>query len=144
MRIAKFNAYQEHRAEFVEGNFEVAGAAMQRNSAAITSRLYRLDSGSSSRPQEIQHALPMIRRAEMQAKEILVSELDCRLPRQMPQLSGGSMINVANAGVEAAHRAESRGESNLGHGKTSLVDQLLGEVQATRLSDRNWSCAQMP
>lgn len=30
----------------------------------------------------------------MQAKEILVSELDCRLPRQTPQLSRGSMITV--------------------------------------------------
>jgi hypothetical protein len=64
----------------------------------------------------------------MQAEAILVSGLDCRLPRQAADLRRSSMIDLEDSGVEAANAAEPGGESDLAHGQSGLVDQLLGEV----------------
>jgi hypothetical protein len=53
------------------------------------------------------------------------------------------MIDLTNTRIEATHGTESRRYRDLTHGKMSFVDQLLGEVQATSLGDRDWRRTQM-
>src|ERR1035438_2684250 len=115
---------------------------MPRNSTPISGGFDRFDSGSGARGKKVQHALPVIRWPEIKPEQILVSRLQRGLmcesvPRQLPDLGWGSMIDLADAGVEAAHAAESGSESDLAHGQTGFVDQLLGKVQTARLGDSN-------
>ena len=80
----------------------------------------------------------------MKAEQVLVSRLHLRAARQVPDLRGSSVIDLADAGVEAPNAAESGGESNLVHRQSGLIDQLLGKMKAARQSDGNGSRAQMP
>ena len=116
---------------------------MHRNGASINAAIYNFDARGGSRGQKIQHGLPVVRRAKMKAEEIVIIRLDFRLARQAANLCGRSVIDVANAGVETPNAAESRGQRNLMHGQIRFVDQLLGEVQAARLSYSHGSRAQM-
>jgi hypothetical protein len=74
----------------------------------------------------------------------LVSWLDLLLPRQTPNLRGGSMIDVADARVEAANTTESRGQSNFTHEQAGLIDELLGEMESAGLSYRYRGRSEMP
>ena len=130
-------------AGIVEGDFEISGATVQGNCPAVYAGLHDFDSGSSARRQKVEHALPVIGRTEVQAEEILVSWLGAGLPRQTTDLRGRSMVDLADAGVEATDAAESGGEGDLGHGQSGLIDELLGEVKAASLRDGNRSGAEM-
>jgi hypothetical protein len=53
------------------------------------------------------------------------------------------MIDLADARVESPNAAESRGQGNLIHRQSRLVDQPFCELQTARLSYGPWSRAQM-
>ena len=79
----------------------------------------------------------------MKLKEVVIARLHVLLFGQATDLSRGPKIDPADAGIESPHAAESRGQGNLIHWQTRLVDQLLREVQTARLSHRNRRRAQM-
>lgn len=73
----------------------------------------------------------------MKLKEVVIPGLHVLLSRQMPDLRRGSMVDLADPGVEAPHAAEARSQRNLAHGQTGLVDELLRKVQTARLGHRH-------
>ena len=112
LRIAEFNPHSERVAAWVERDLKVSGAAMQRNSTPISGGFDCFDSGSGARGKKVQHGLPVIRWTEIKPEEILVSRRRRgvareSVPRKLPDLGWGSMIDLADAGVEAANAAES-------------------------------------
>jgi hypothetical protein len=80
----------------------------------------------------------------MKSEEVLISWLDLGPPCQTPDLSGGSMIDLADAGVEPPDAPESGGKSDLAHRQSRLVDQLLRKVKTSSVRHRDRSGAQMP
>ena len=144
MGMGKFDAHEQRVRVRAEGDFEISVEAIDGNSPSVSAGLYYFHARSGACSEKIQHALPVIGRAEMKPERILVPALNPSLVSQMPDLRGSPVIDVPDTGVEAPHATESRSESNLVHGQRGLVDQLFGKVQAARLSDRNGSRAQMP
>jgi hypothetical protein len=58
----------------------------------------------------------------------------------MAQRGGRTGEQRAKSFVEATHAVEARGQRHLRHRQRRLVDQLLGEQDASRLSDRDRRC----
>jgi hypothetical protein len=58
----------------------------------------------------------------MKAEEVLIIRLDLRPACQTPNLSWGSMIDLADARVESPNATESRSQGNLIHWQSRLVD----------------------
>jgi hypothetical protein len=59
------------------------------------------------------------------------------LSRQTPDFGWSSMIDLANAGVEASHATEAGRERDLAHRQTGLIDQLFCKMQTSGLSHGN-------
>jgi hypothetical protein len=55
--------------------------------------------------------------------------------REAADLARRPFVRASDVGVERAHAAEPRGESDVAHGERRLVEQLLGEVGAARERD---------
>ena len=53
------------------------------------------------------------------------------------------MIGFGDGGIEAANAAEARGNRDLTHRQTGVVNQLLGKMQTTRLRYRAGRRSQM-
>src|SRR5258708_14187262 len=66
------------------------------------------------------------------------------MPRQLADLRGSSMVDLADAGVKTANAAKPRCKSYLAHGQRRFVNQLLGKVQTSGLGDSHRGGAQMP
>src|SRR5258708_33400684 len=102
----------------VERNLKITVAAVERNRPTVNAGVHHFDARGGARCQKVQHALPVIWRTEMQVGEVLISRLNAGPPppgvaRKLPDLSRCSMVDLADAGVEAANRAETRGKSDL-------------------------------
>src|SRR5581483_8313178 len=85
----------------------------------------------------------MERRPEPEQEFVFVLLLCRGLVRQVPQMGGRAMVGFGEGVVEAANAAEPGGQCNVPHGQGSLVDQLLCEVQPTRLRDRDRARSEM-
>src|SRR5215471_3314599 len=112
-------------------------------SAAITALFDYLHARCTARRQEVQHALPVVRRPEIQSEHALIPRLHLFVPCQTADLCGCPMIEIADARIETANRAESRGEGNLAHWQAGFVDEFLGKVQAASLRYRYRSRSQV-
>src|SRR5262249_34282982 len=101
------------------------------------------DPGRGSRSKIREHAVPVIRWTEAQAKNVLVLRLNRALAGEVAGLRRSAGVDLLDAGVEAGHAAESGSLGDLEHGQMRFVDQLLGEMQAASLSHCAGSCSQV-
>ena len=72
--------------------------------------------GVARAAKNVQHSLPVIGRPEMEPEDVLIARLRVLLPSQMPELSWGPMIDLADTRVEAPHAAEADSQGDLAHG----------------------------
>jgi len=150
-RIAEVKANIEGEMSGVEGDFEISAMRLEGDGAAIDAVDDGFDAGSAARDEEGKNSGPVIRRAEAQAEGIeifrsgVMSEIGAaeRLTGQAANLRGRAMVNVLNVGIEAADGTEAGGERNVIHGKSGFVDELLGEMEAAGLRDRERRGAEM-
>src|SRR5437773_7375291 len=119
-------------------------AAVKGNRATITAELHYFHSRCGARCEKRQHSVPVIRRAETKAEEVLIFRLDFCLPRQPADLSRSSVIDLADPGVESSYAAESRSQGNSRHRQPRFVDELFRKVQTAGLSHRTGRRPQVP
>jgi hypothetical protein len=79
----------------------------------------------------------------MELKEVITVRLHILLPRQAPELSRGSMIDLTDTRVKAPYAAEAGSQCNLAHGQPRFVDKFLGKVQPTRPRHRHRWCSEI-
>ena len=91
----------------VERNLEVAVIPIYSNGAAVNSGVHGFNSGRCSSFKKRQHALPVIRRTKAEAEEIVILGLDAFLAGKLANLLRRSLVNIADAGIESAHRTKS-------------------------------------
>src|SRR4029077_8327906 len=143
LRIRNFDPRNQQVALVVRRDFKIAVVPIRGYGSPITARFHYLHAGGATRCQKAEPPQPVIRRPEIETKYVLVFGLNLFLPCEMPDLSGRSMIEVADSRVETANTAESRRQGNLIHRQTSLINELLGKMKASGLSYRERSRSQM-
>ena len=143
LRIADFDPRNQQVALLIRTDFKITMPPIHADGPPVTAGFHRLNARRTARRQKVEHPLPQVRWPEIETEHVLISRLSLLPPRQTPDLSRCSVIKLADARVEAPDTAESRGQGDLSHRQTGLIDQFLREMQAARLSYHHGGCTEM-
>src|ERR1700677_2874175 len=114
----------------IQRDFEIALLSIEKNGTTVAAAFHHFNTRNRARREEGEHSVPVIRRAEAQAEQILIFLLRFFFSRQPAYLGRSPMIDIANPGIESPYTTKTRSQRNLRHRQSSFVDQLFRKVQA--------------